>query len=304
MKTTTIEEIPRCDYEGSRYQSEFWNEGRSYEDLAERIALKAMIPPRGRRIVEVGAGAGRLGDLYDGYDEIYLVDYAASQLEQAHARWGHDPRYRFVQGDIYSLPFPDGYFDTVVIVRVLHHVKELALALREVARITAPRGTYLTEFANKRHLKAMLRYLLKRGKAGENPFLLAPYEFVPLNIDFHPRYVYNALGEAGFWVQDERAVSFFRVPLLKKLLPAKMLARVDGWLQKPLQPLRITPSIFLRSYRPEAAGTGAEATGRWRCPNCHHAELIDMRQAVRCDQCGSIFPYQNGIYHFRANATE
>lgn len=253
----SINAVPRINYEGSDYQQSFWNASRAYEDQAERVALKAMLPPRGRRIVEIGAGAGRLGDLYLGYEEVVLVDYAHTQLQQARARWGHDSRFSFVQGDIYNLAFPTGYFDTVVTVRVLHHVKELRAAIQEIARVTARGGYYITEFANKRNAKAVLRYLLRRGKPGENPFSPEPFEFVPLNLDHHPRHVRQELEAAGFVTEAERGVSFFRVPAIKQLVPARVLAGVDGLLQVPAAPARLTPSIFLRNRlrRAEELGT-------------------------------------------------
>ena len=74
---------PICDYEGSHYRDEFWVAERAYEDAAERHALRALLPPRGRRLLEIGAGYGRLADLYGGYDEVYLLDYARTQMEQA-----------------------------------------------------------------------------------------------------------------------------------------------------------------------------------------------------------------------------
>ncbi len=296
MDHQTLSTLPRCDYEGSRYQSDFWTAERSYEDQAERYALRRFLPPRGRRIVEIGAGAGRLADLYQGYDEIYLVDYAQSQLEQAHDRWGHDPRFVFVQGDIYSLPFPTGFFDTVVTVRVLHHLKDVNAAFREIARITAPRGCYVTEYANKRNLKAILRYGLRRGKAGENPFSIEPFEFVPLNIDFHPRFIQQRLAAAGFVTRAERSVSFFRLPPLKRLVPAKLLARVDGALQAPLARLRLTPSIFLESYLP----TNDEILdSKWRCPHCARYNIMSSDEGLSCADCGRSYPLQEGIYLFR-----
>lgn len=297
----SLQDIPRCDYEGSRYQHEFWGAQRAYEDQAERLALQAMLPPRGQRLVEIGAGAGRLADLYLGYEEIYLVDYAQSQLEQARARWGHDPRFTFVQGDIYHLPFPAGYFDTVVTVRVLHHVKALELAFAEIARLLAPRGSYITEYANKRHLKAILRYLLGRGKAGENPFSATPFEFVPLNIDYHPRHVRQALEGAGFITLAERSASFFRLAPLKRLIPAAWLARVDGWLQRPAAPLRLTPSIFLQSYLP---GQASPTPRGWRCPACQSDNIMSTNDQHRCQGCDRAYPIQDGIHLFRWGAAD
>ena len=43
---------PVIDYEGSDYEERFWGRGeRAYEDQAERIALRKLLPPAGRRLV-------------------------------------------------------------------------------------------------------------------------------------------------------------------------------------------------------------------------------------------------------------
>ncbi|HYN87747.1 MAG TPA: methyltransferase domain-containing protein, partial [Ardenticatenaceae bacterium] len=293
------DDLARCDYEGSTYQQSFWTAERQYEDRAERVALRKLLPPHGRRLVEIGAGAGRLADLYLGYDEIYLVDYAHSQLEQAHAHWGTDPRFTFVQGDIYDLPFATGYFDTVVTVRVLHHVRQLQVAFDSIGRIVAGGGVYVTEFANKRNLKAIGRYLLNRGRRGVNPFSLDPYEFVELNIDYHPAHLLWELRQAGFEVEQELGVSFFRVPGLKSLVPAGALARLDGWLQRPLAPLRLTPSIFVRARRSEESLEAKAPGGPWRCPACHGVQVETGSEGLICSGCGSTYPIINGIAQMR-----
>jgi hypothetical protein len=77
-----------CDYEGSAYRTDFWTQDRSYEDAAERIALEALLPPAGRRLIEIGAGFGRLADLYAGYEQVILFDYSRSLLQEARAQWG------------------------------------------------------------------------------------------------------------------------------------------------------------------------------------------------------------------------
>ncbi len=296
---TTQVDVPRCDYEGSRYQVEFWTPDRTYEDLAERAALRRLLPSTGRRLVEIGAGAGRLFDLYGGYEEVYLLDYARSQLEQARQRVGDRPGVYLVQGDVYALPFADGFFDTVVTVRVLHHVVDVPAALEEIARACAPGAVYVLEFANKRNAKAILRSLLRRGRPGERPFDLAPYEFAPLNVDYHPAYVRWLLRAAGFEPVAELAVSHFRLPLLKRLVPAPWLARLDAWLQGPTARLRLTPSLMVRArlVRPKAPGTGQ----RWRCPRCGSTAMEEAPDRLVCRSCEHVYPVENGIYVLRAD---
>lgn len=292
---------PVCDYEGSRYQTEFWaGQGREYEDAAERIALKHLLPPRGRRLIEIGAGFGRLADLYQGYDKVILLDYARSQLRQAQARLGNE-QFIYVAGDLYNLPLADSAVDTAVTVRVLHHVKDLAVAFAQIGRILRPGGAYVLEFANKRHLKAIMRYCFRRQV--ENPFSLTPYEFVELNIDYHPEYVARHLGEAGFHIEAERAVSTFRLPALKRRIPPRILATIDGWLQQPTARLKLAPSIFMRAHV-DKPGARRLSDTLWRCPRCSSLDLAETETALVCDTCHTRWPIDQGIYDFKSGGEE
>jgi ubiquinone/menaquinone biosynthesis C-methylase UbiE len=49
-------------------------------------------------------------------------------------------------GDVRALPFPDGTFDAVVCVSVLEHLRELDLAIGEIARVTSDSGIVVLGF--------------------------------------------------------------------------------------------------------------------------------------------------------------
>lgn len=296
-----------CDYEGSPYRSVFWDEAdRGFEDAAERAALDRMLPPKGTRIVEIGAGFGRLADLYQGYEEIILLDYAHSMLIDAHGRLagkegsetvGVTPKFRFVCADLYRLPFASKALDTVVQIRVLHHVEQVPRALAEVARVLAGSGSYVLEFANKRNLKALLRYALRKQE--ERPFDLRPHEFVELNWNFHPDYVAQALREAGLEPRQHRAVSHFRHAALKRSFGSQFLARADAAIGGPLARLALAPSQFVRSIK----GTGGPRNSSlWRCPKCGAEPLTETAAGVPCTACGMFWPKIDGIYIFREDA--
>ncbi len=286
-----------CDYEGSPWRTAFWP-GREYEDRAERIALAHMLPSRGTRLCEIGAGFGRLADFYRGYERVILLDYSRSMLRDARQRLRDDPRFIFAVADLYNLPLADSSLDTAVTVRVLHHVADIPSAFVQIARVVRPRGTYLTEFANKRHLKARLRYALTRH--GENPDDLAPYEFVKLNFDFHPRYIAGQLHLVGLDVRDRRAVSTFRVPLLKRTMPSELLASLDGAIQSPTANLELAPSVF---FRAESAKVGAAQlnSALWRCPACGSTGLAQSADELACSKCAQRYPIDDGIIDFKGN---
>src|SRR5215216_5614779 len=191
---------PICNYEGSDYQTSFWDKGgREYEDRTEAIAIKRLLPQRGRILLELGAGAGRNTPRYTGFERIVLLDYSRTQLEQAQQRLGQSEKYIYVAADVYRLPFVDGLFDAATMIRVLHHMADAPKALAQIKDVLGSGGVFILEFANKLNLKAIFRYLLGRQKW--SPFTLESVEFVKLNFDFHPRAVRNWLKDLGFKIE-------------------------------------------------------------------------------------------------------
>jgi SAM-dependent methyltransferase len=287
---------PVCDYEGSDYQDRFWDSGgRAYEDAVEAIALRRLLPEQGNFLLELGAGAGRNTHRYANYERIALLDYSRSQLELARSRLGDSERYLYVAADVYRLPFVSGLFDGATMIRTLHHMAEPALALGQVRQVMAPGGVFILEYANKRNLKAMLRYLV--GKQAWSPYAPEPVEFEPLNFDFHPRSVQGYLAATAFDVEKQLTVSHFRVNVLKKLVPLRILAGLDALLQWTGAWVQFTPSVFIRAqavgdHQPAASST------LFKCPACQRA-LPGQGHDLTCEGCGSNWPYRDGIYDFR-----
>lgn len=237
---------PVCDYEGSDYQEAFWDQGgREYEDHAEAIALKRLLPRTGKLLLEVGAGAGRNTSRYSGFERIVLVDYSRSQLTHARQRLENSGRYHCVVADAYHLPFARAQFDAATMIRTLHHMTDAPAALAAVGNILRPSGIFILEYANKRNLKSIFRFLLGRQKW--NPFTEEPVEFARLNFDFHPKAIRGWLEAAGFTTEKILAVSHFRIALLKKVVPPRLLAALDGFLQPLGKIWQFTPSIFVRA---------------------------------------------------------
>jgi len=235
-----------CDYEGSDYKSRFWqNADRVYEDAAERVALRRLLPAAGGRVIEFGAGFGRLADLYAGYDEVILLDYSRSLLEQAMERWGGDPRFKFVAANVYHLPFADGVMNAATMIRVIHHIANVPAALPEIRRVMAPGGVFVLEFANKRNLKSVARYALRRQ--AWNPFDSQPIEFAKLNFDFHPAWMLDHLRQADFTPRQKLTVSYLRLGFVKRAVPVQWMVVVDAILQRAAMLGLWSPSVFVEN---------------------------------------------------------
>jgi SAM-dependent methyltransferase len=304
---------PVIDYEGSPYRQAFWEgQGRDYEDAVERLALRSLLPAHGLRIAEIGAGFGRLADLYLGYEQIVLFDYSRTLLRDAVDQWGDDPRFVFVAGNLYQLPLASASLDSLVMVRVMHHLAAVPQALRQIHRVLHRHSVAVLEYANKRNLKAVLRWLVGRQKW--SPLALEPVEFVPLNFDFHPRWMADQMAEAQLSVQLQLAVSHFRISIVKERFDAHRLAQLDRLLFHLGGKFPLAPSVFVQATNPVGPGRTQVKTGLnsglnadpaavatlFRCPRCE-AEAFELRapKQLLCQACGIRFEQKSRIWDFK-----
>ena len=291
--------IPVCSYEGSDYQTSFWERGnRAYEDGCEAVALKRLLPAAGMRMLELGAGAGRNTPRYTGYEEITLVDYSRTQLEQARARLGDSPRFRYVAADVYHLPFAASVFDGATMIRTLHHMAQPREALSQVRGALADGATFILEYANKLNLKAILRYTLRQQPW--SPYSPEPVEFAALNYDFHPATVRAWLQASGFSVERQLTVSHFRIGLIKRALPTGLLVWLDSLVSLTGDLWQLSPSVFARCRaQGQVQPLSALEEGFFRCPACGHSPLPDTPPEITCPACARVYPVREGIYDFR-----
>jgi ubiquinone/menaquinone biosynthesis C-methylase UbiE len=295
-----MDKPPVCDYEGSDYQKTFWDSGgREYEDRCEELAIRRLLPKKGRLLLELGAGAGRNTPRYGGYEKIVLLDYSLTQLQQARERLGGSARFIYVAANVYQLPFVASVFDSATMIRTLHHLSDPPMALQEIRRVLQPGSMFLLEYANKLNLKSIFRHLL--GRQSWSPFSLEPVEYLPLNFDFHPARVRSWLTSGGFSVLRQATVSHFRIGWVKRAIPARVLARLDFLLGYTGGLWQLSPSVFLLA---RADNTGPEtASGFFQCPLCQGINLKEISRSgdsfLSCGGCRRMFPIRNGIYDFK-----
>ncbi len=292
-------EGPRiCDYGDSTYRQDFWEgQGRDYEDAVERRVLQKVLPASGFRLLEVGAGFGRITNEYQMFRQVILLDYSLEQLQYARAKYGDDG-FLYVAADAYRMPFWPGVFDAATMIRVIHHFENFPAVIRQVRQALADDSSFILEFANKRNLKAMLRHLF--GLNDWNPYALEPIEFVDLNFNFHPEYVEREVAKIGFETRRVVPVSWFRLGLLKRALPLRLLACLDSMLQRSR--LAISPSIFLELRLPGAPGkravsSSADPLDILRCPQS--GTPLRRDGDVLLSESGTRWGIRDGVYDFR-----
>ena len=175
--------------------------------------------------VDIAGGYGRLADEYlPRAKSATLFDFSKSELKQAEDKYGK--KLKTKQGDIYNLPFKDGEFSSLLMVRATHHFKDMDKVLAELYRILKPGGVAVIEVANKRTLPRIARYLT--GKTKVSPFDRKVVNLSDIDKDgffnYHPKYMENLFIDAGFDI--ERFCPFLTSAL--KVLRKSLVPRI--WL--------------------------------------------------------------------------
>lgn len=266
-----------------RYRDVFWPQ-RRYEDRADRVALRALLPRGGGRLLEIGAGYGRLADEYGRYGEVVLLDASEALMQAARETLQSDPRFQFVTGDAFHLPFDDACFDAVVCIRVVHHFHDPRPVIGEMGRVLRPGGTLVLESANKRNVKSVIAFALRRTP--DSPFARGsrPNSLVQLSPSvlrhtrpwrvgatgagdawaaatsyLHaPRDLRRWLREAGLEIRATRSVGLFRLPFLTGHVPLRLLVAAERVQQVVLAGVLPAPSVFVAAVR-RAAPDGDRA---------------------------------------------
>jgi SAM-dependent methyltransferase len=112
---------------------------------AIRAAILAALDVASPRLLDLGAGTGRIGEPFVAAGDDYVaVDLSLGMLREF-ARRGRDlPSPRLAQADGQRLPFPDAAFDAVMLIQVFGGMPGWRHVIAEARRVLRPRGALVT----------------------------------------------------------------------------------------------------------------------------------------------------------------
>lgn len=228
---------------------------RRYENEAEKIAISYLFRKIGKKdsLAEIGSGFGRLVPFYSDFaKEIVLADPSENLLQISQKKFGQQRKIKFIKTSLPKLSLPNSSFDVVVMVRVIHHLKDTENFFNEISRILKPDGFFVLELANKIHFLARVRELLKGNfffTADQEPLEMRSKESIASNkilfLNHHPQKIIKNLKAEGFIIEKILSVSNFRNPIIKKFIPLKVLLFLERYSQRFLANLYFGPSIFI-----------------------------------------------------------
>jgi len=96
----------------------------------------------GKRVLDVGVGAGRFAEVASRWGgEVVGVDLSFA-VDAAYGNVGKRENVHIVQADLFRLPFPEGTFDAMYSLGVLHHTPDTKKAFDGVVPYLKPGGEF------------------------------------------------------------------------------------------------------------------------------------------------------------------
>lgn len=252
--------MKKAHYDTYDYPS-YWK-GRDYEHESEVLALKKLLNSFENldSIADIGAGYGRLTPYYEHIaQKVYLVEPSRSLLEVAKDNFNKRKNsINLINSTIEMVDqnFPKESLDMVLMVRVMHHLKDPRSSIKTISSLLKQHGYLVLEFANKIHGKAIFKSIC----SGDFTF---PIDITPTDrrcienkkakaipfYNYHPDLIFEALEEANFDIVKKLSVSNVRNESLKRHIPFKTLLQLENMLQNSLSSIYFGPSIFVLAQK-------------------------------------------------------
>ncbi len=289
-------------YEGVDYD-EYWKSvDKRKLDKLEHAIVNELLPARGSRLIDIGCGYGRLSDCYlDRFETKVMFDGSRSLLQAAQRTTRGKAFY--VLGDINQLPFCSSAFDTVLMIRVFHHLNDSRACLKNAERILCGNGNLVMNYSNKRNIYRMIRFLLH--PTSPNPFALKPLTDEPNFFHHHPTDVLRLLTESGFKISQYRGAGIFDRIARKTSSLAGFSSLVPAGVR--FAPLLgkyfAAPWVFFKgvTQKKDPLRAVSKIEELLICPICNSG-LIQTKLGFLCATCQREYPMVNGIIDMRVDA--
>ena len=225
-------------FEGMRFSGPI---GKLIADTQATQIAAFLAPLEGRRILDVGTGAGRAaialakaGALVTG------VDASREMLAVAERRAREEgATVTFAPGDAHRLDFPDRSFDAVVCLRVLMHTPDWRASLGELCRVAA--DCVVFDFPSL-YSAAAIQAAIRRVTQRFNPAVEAYRVFSRSSIA-------HTLGKAGFAIAGEHRPFVLPIALHKAVNSEAWTRRVEGALERGGLMRRLGSPVTLAARR-------------------------------------------------------
>ena len=235
--------------EGNYNYLHYWR-GRDYEHAAEEMALRRLLNGKHfKTAADIGGGYGRLCVFLRQFaDHVTLAEPSKQQLEIAKEFLKDHPEIDRIQTQADKIKLADKSQDLITMIRVMHHLPDPTVELKELHRVMADDGYLILEVANYAHGLNRLKHAIKGKRLPTDPVDIRSKENRRDDeiafVNHNPRTVVRQLAHAGLKVEKVLSVSNLRNPKLKRLVPKPLLLSLEKVMQPTLARTYFGPSVF------------------------------------------------------------
>jgi 2-polyprenyl-3-methyl-5-hydroxy-6-metoxy-1,4-benzoquinol methylase len=134
-----------------------------------RPEIAALVPPAGRRVLDVGCGSGALGLLLKSRGHVVTgLELVPDAAEHARRYLDHVTVADVETG---GFPFSPGSFDVVILADVLEHLIDPWRTVRQAAELLAPTGCVVASVPNVQNIDVLRRLIRGRWDYRERGIL-------------------------------------------------------------------------------------------------------------------------------------
>lgn len=196
---------------------------------------------QGKTLLDVGCGTGEIIKLLDWQTagwQYWGLDISEGMLGRA-KQWQHNQaqpgQFRFIQGSLLNLPYPDHYVERIICISVVQYLNEVMLdqSLREIRRVLKKNGHLVLHFKNsvsiyifnwQMLIPTFLKQIWRRLKPANYQASGGPY------IYRSPQEMRRKIERLGGVILAEQAFSLWR----PQTSPA-MISKISRWQAKLYQ---------------------------------------------------------------------
>lgn len=239
----------RAHYDDPAFSyTQYW-QGREYEHQSEILALTRLLTGhKFSRCADIGGGFGRLTPILASHSKKTLLIEPSAKMRRLAQR-----QFQISAGSATHTNLPDSSLDCAMLIRVLHHIPNLKPVFIELERVVKPGGYLIVEVANSLNFKSRVKSWLTGQPILPTAIDLRSQGSIRKKhihfVNHHPQTVLKTLSLSRFVTLKTLSVSNFRSPLLKKLIPLKILLYLESLSQSILSTVHFGPSIFILARR-------------------------------------------------------
>lgn len=133
-------------------------------ELRAQIIKKYLGDLKGKSILDIGCGNGKLTSYYSNLNNITFIDISEEMIREARSNIKEDNlgNVKFICGDFLKTDIV-GKYDVIVLVGVIAHLDDIEIAFSKLNALLSKNGKLIIQFTNCNHIISFFNFIKNKG---------------------------------------------------------------------------------------------------------------------------------------------